>query len=299
MKILVTGANGFIGSAFCTLALGNGHEVAGLVRRETVAGNNQGTNGSMTCLVGKLEAPPWDAIQAFAPEVCLHAAWLTTPDVYLQAPENELYFKWSLAFLRQLAQIGVHYFAVLGTCLEYEPGPAPRLEDRTRLAPTTSYAQWKNSLRLALEDELITAGATLGWGRVFYPYGVGEHPRRLCSSIIHALSRGEPIVLKTPHSTKDYIYIEDLAQALLLLIERRFAGPTNLGTGQGVTVVQLARALAELVGRPDLVSLAEAQQTPDPFACVVADTSRLRSLGWKPQVSLHAGLRRLLEHLNQ
>ncbi|MEI9864251.1 MAG: NAD-dependent epimerase/dehydratase family protein [Limisphaerales bacterium] len=50
------------------------------------------------------------------------------------------------------------------------------------------------------------------WGRVFYPYGVGEHPARLCSSLIQKLQRGEKLVLKTPHSRKDYIYIEDLGR---------------------------------------------------------------------------------------
>jgi len=295
MRILVTGARGFIGSAFCELALAQGHVVAGLIR--PTASGRKPEMRSITWLQGTLEAPPWQAIRAFGPEACVHAAWIATPGVYLQAPENELYFQWSLAFLKHLASFGVGYLAVLGTCIEYQLGPEPLSEDYTPLAPTTPYAEWKNRLRMGLEQELNQTQTALGWARVFYPYGVGEHPARLASSMIQALRRGEPIVLKTAQSTKDYIYIEDLARALLMVVATRFAGSINLGTGQGVTVQQLASTVADFVGRPELVSVAKTP-TPDPFACVVANASRLRSLGWEPKVTLETGVRRLLDHLN-
>ena len=73
----------------------------------------------------------------------------------------------------------------------------------TRLAPTTIYARCKNELRLALEaDAADERSCMFCWARVFYPYGPGEHPSRLCSSIIQKLSRDEKIVLKTPEAPR-------------------------------------------------------------------------------------------------
>jgi UDP-glucose 4-epimerase len=296
MKMLVTGATGFIGSAFRELALARGHSVAGLIRPESAVRRPQSSTAAMTWLRGTLEQPPWEAIRTFGPEACVHAAWIATPGLYLDSPENEPYFRWSLAFLQGLARLGLPYAAVLGTCIEYQLGPQPLSEDHTPLAPTTRYGEWKNKLRCALEDEFAGSGTALGWTRVFYPYGVGEHPARLCSSLIQAVRRGETTILKTPNSTKDYINIEDLAGALLSVVERRYAGAVNLGTGCGVTVLRLAQTVAEMAGRPELVKVAEAK-SDDPFPCVVADAARLRSLGWEPKVTLPAGVRRLLEHL--
>src|SRR5262249_8666987 len=132
-----------------------------------------------------------------------------------------------------------------------------------------------------------------GWARIFYPYGVGEHPARLCSSIIHKLEANEPIVLKTPESTKDYIYIEDLAEAFLTVLEKQYQDVINLGTGLGHTVLQIAETLARLMEKPGLVKVAQ-PPVVDPLGFVVADASRLRNLGWRPAHDLESGLQKLL-----
>src|SRR4029077_6518342 len=95
-------------------------------------------------------------------------------------------------------------------------------------------------------------------------YGPGEHPSRLCSAIIQKLLGEEKITLKTPESTKDYIYIDDLAAALLSLIEKRFEGTINLGSGQGTTVRTLAQVLGRLMGKAELIESAS-QPDSDPF----------------------------------
>ena len=290
MKILLTGPTGFIGSGFARLALSRGHQVAGLA----LPGESlpAGLETSVTWLRGTLDAAPWREIAAFAPDLCVHAAWITTPGIYLESPLNEQFRDWSLAFIRQLAGLGVGHIVGVGTCVEYRIGTEPLNEERTPVGPTTTYARCKDELRRALEAEARAGGFGACWARVFYPYGPGEHPARLCSSLIAKLRRGEEIVLRTPDSTKDYIYIDDLAQALLTVVEQRFRGIVNLGTGEGVTVRQMAGLLGQCLGRPELVRAAPKPE-PDPFPFVVADAARLKSLGWRQQVPWEEGLRRL------
>lgn len=296
MNILLTGATGFIGTAVRRLALQQGHSVVALVHPAEQARIESGPTDRLHWVVGTLADAPWSEIRTLRPEVCIHTAWIATPGVYLESPENHQLVQWSLDFLRRARAAGVRHIAVLGTCIEYQIGPQPLSEERTPIAPTTTYGRCKNELRVALEREARAEHFGLCWGRVFYPYGVGEHPARLCTAVIQKLCRGEQILLKTPHSTKDYIYIDDLAAAILLTVEKRFTGTINWGTGTGVTVRQIADTAARLVGRPELVR----EQSPpadDPLGFVVADATRLKSLGWRPAVTLDAGLAKLAAHL--
>lgn len=254
-------------------------------------GSNDSAN--LIWLNGTLSEAPWREIEKFAPEVCVHTAWISTPGVYLDSPENHRLVEWSLSFLKRLAALGANHFMVLGTCIEYRMTGLPLQEDRTPIEPTTLYARCKNELRLKLEENLAHHAARLCWTRVFYPYGPGEHPARLSSSIIENLRRDQPITLKTPNSRKDYIYIDDLARALALLIERKFSGAVNLGVGEGVAVREIAECLGRLLGKPDLIRFPE-QPVSDPLDRVVADTTKLRALGWRPEVNLETGLKNLL-----
>lgn len=243
---------------------------------------------------GTLEEARWEDIAAFGADTCVHTAWITTPGIYLESSDNLKFRDASLNFLQRLLNSGTRHIVGLGTCIEYKISNQPLSEASTPIAPTTTYARCKNELRLALEAQAQMTGAVFSWARVFYPYGPGEHPSRLCSSIIRKLSAGEKIVLKTPDSTKDYIFIEDLAAALLTVVESKVRGAINLGTGIGISVRQIARTLAEMMQKVELI---EEMVPPeiDPLGYVVADASRLRQLGWQPQHDLSTGLAKLLE----
>lgn len=293
MKILVTGATGFIGSAFVQSAIERGHAIGGLISPTKGPPVRFPAGGQQVCLRGTMADLPWKEIEAFGPEVCVHFAWIATPGAYLESPENERHLDWSLKMARRLKGIGVRHFVGTGTCIEYQMGNEPLHEDRTPIKPTTLYSSCKNALRETLDAEARKDGTHFAWGRVFYPYGVGEHPARLCSSIIHRLARGEKILLQTPASMKDYIYITDLASAFLTVVEKRFHGSINLGTGTGVAVREIAIRLAMLMGKLGSVEAAKPSQ-PDPFPFVVADAAKLKSLGWRPAVNLDEGLERLL-----
>jgi len=296
MNILLTGPTGFIGVNFLRQALNRGHGVAALLLPSEVISSDLQAQANLRIIVGTLADPPWPQIQSFVPDSCLHTAWITTPGVYLESPENDRFLEWSIQFAEKFFANGGQYFMGLGSCAEYQPARQPLAEDASRLNDSTRYARCKTALRLALAQLAAQHHCQAGWGRVFYPFGVGEHPARLCTTLITKIARGEPVVLKTPESTKDYIYIDDLATAILTALEHRFAGALNLGTGRGVTVRHIAKLIGTHLRHPELISAAS-QPLADPLDYMVADIAKLRSLGWQETVGFAAGLHRLCEHL--
>ncbi len=292
MRILLTGPTGFIGAAFIERALQAGHQIAGLIIPSENIPAHLPVTPDLKWFRGTLDEAPWDTIRDFRPDVCIHTAWVTAPGVYLESPDNFKFLDSSIRFLSKVREAGTRHIVGLGTCIEYQITNEKLSEDTTPIVPTTTYARCKNDLRLRLESDAKVEGFLACWCRVFYPYGPREHPSRLCTSIIQKVSRNETIVLKTPGSTKDYIFIEDLASALLTVVEKRFTGAINLGTGLGISVREIAQTIEAMMGKTGLVQEANPPQI-DPMGYVVADASKLRGLGWKPGHDLTAGLKKL------
>lgn len=247
-------------------------------------------------MAASIDAPPWDRISGFQPEVLIHTAWEATPGVYLESLENRNWVNWSEALIEGSLQRGVRRFVLLGTCIEY-PIIGQPLPETLDPAPVSLYARSKDELHRRLTRRLAGTDIALVWARLFYPYGPGEHPSRLCSSLVRRLRSGERIILNTPHSTKDYIHIDDVGRALLTLASQGASQTVNIGTGVGTTVLELAQRIAGLLGRTDLVGWDD-PPAPDLLHHVVADASRLRSMGWSPQVELEEGLRGLIRTLD-
>lgn len=288
MKLFVTGATGFLGRAVCRLALRRGHEVLALCRD----GGASLPAGAIPAH-GSLGSIPWTEVEEFEPDAVLHLAWVATPGVYLTSPENDVLLEQSTGFFEKLAAMGVRHVAGVGTCIEYAPSTSPLAEWTSSLGPTFPYSVAKVEASRRLQDIAARCGTAWSWLRVFYPYGEGEAAGRLPSILMRAALAGQKLELRTPDSVKDYIHVEDAASAMLSVLEHGLSGPVNIGTGEGLRILDLAGHILRSLGADPALAVAAAVPAHDPFPITVADTTRLRSTGWMPEVSLHEGLARL------
>ena len=127
MKILLTGATGFIGSAFTRQALARGHQLAALIIPSESIPPNLAATSNLAWLRGTLDDAPWKDITALAPDVCLHMAWITTPGIYLESPENFRFVESSIRFLRKIRETGTtHENGTVFRILELQSGNSPR-----------------------------------------------------------------------------------------------------------------------------------------------------------------------------
>jgi nucleoside-diphosphate-sugar epimerase len=318
VRILVTGATGFIGRAFVRRAAATGHEVFALVRDPV------GTKGvlpqSIGIIPGSLEAPPWGELLGCEPEIVVHGAWFAEPVAYLSSPANLKHLELSRAFLKRWGDTSVERVLVLGTCAEYPETKAPLVESAAtdytpiRTSPelssahalpgsspssgpvpdATLYARCKSTLRHDFEGMFAGAMIQPIWARIFHPYGLGEHPDRLCSSVIRSLLKGETVSLRNPYSIRDMIHVDDVSSALMRIIEMGHEGAINVGTGRSVTIEQVAHQLGELAGRPDLIRLEDPSLDPLTAVGRVANVERLEAMGWEPTIPLETGLEQML-----
>lgn len=185
-----------------------------------------------------------------------------------------------------------------------EVGDTPAREDRDA-APRCTHAIHK----LAVEQYLRMYGELFGvrhaTARITNPYGPGQPGERtdygVVNRMIHRALANEAItVYGDGRQRRDYIYIDDVVEALLRLGEPGVAdGRTyNVGTGIGVRLVDMARAIVTAAGGGRLEhvpwpDLARKIETGD----FVADISRIQTdVGWQPRVALDEGLRRTVAH---
>jgi nucleoside-diphosphate-sugar epimerase len=299
MKILLTGAGGFIGSAVLPLLLQTGHDVTVLTRPASVTTIRQTlTTAGHSCQFLPAEPADWaQAVGQDSFELCLHLAWIATPGLYLTSPENETFADATLALAEQLYAQGTRHFIGTGTCIEYAPGiTAPCQENHTPTGPLSPYGQAKLRTCQGLQALAETAGAGWTWARIFYPYGIGEHPARTASTFLRTLAAGQPLSLKTGASIKDWIEINDLASALLHLTRTGPQGIINLGTGTPASILDLALLAARLT-HADPALVQNTGDGTDPYAFHLADPTKLFSTGWSPAIPLEIGLVSLLNSI--
>jgi nucleoside-diphosphate-sugar epimerase len=300
MEVFVTGASGFIGAHVTRALLAGGHSVTALVVPGDSLWRLKEATGKFSVVTGQLSDRETlrRALNEFRPEACIHLAWFAEPGKYLSAPENIASLTDSLSLLHELIQAGCRQVIMVGTCAEYDTDKGFLRED-TPARPTTLYAATKLSVCLIGQQLAAAAQINFAWGRIFYPYGPQEDPRRLVPAAIRALQQGRSFPATLGEQVRDYIYIEDVAAAFRVMLEKKASGVFNVSSGAPVTIRQLLETIAVLVGRADLTqfgALAYRDWEP-PF--IYGDNNRLKQLGWRPEYTLSQGLSQTIKWWEQ
>jgi nucleoside-diphosphate-sugar epimerase len=296
-SVLVTGAGGFIGSRVVDRLAERGVDVLALVR----PGSARGRLVPRPTAVRIVEADFNDAgtvgalLAEAAPGALVHLAWHTEPGRYLTDPGNLADMTASLRLFELAGQRGCRRVVGVGTCLEYDCSRG-RLREDTPLAPRSPYASCKAALFLAGREWARQRGVSFAWARIFYPYGPREDERRLVASVATSLLAGRRVATTTGEQRRDYIHVDDVADALASIVLGDLEGAVNVGTGAAPAVREIIATIARTIGRADLVGFGERPSSPDEPAEIRADIGRLRrELGWRPSISLEQGLGATIE----
>ncbi len=297
MKVLVTGATGFIGSQIVRALLAQGH----VVRASERAGANRerladvdGRIEWVTCDVFAASASQLEALCSGV-EMVVHSAWYAVPGKYLEAVENLSCVIGTAALTHALADAGVKRVVYVGTCFEYD-FDFGWLSETTPNKPASLYAAAKSSARLMCEQIARARGVSFCWVRPFYQYGPHEDARRLVPYVIDTLLRGEEAGLTRGMQVRDFLHVADVGSAIAAAATSELTGIVNIGSGQPVTVREIVTTIAGLLDRESLLKFGARPDNPTdpPFIC--ANTRKLvQGTGWSPHYDLRSGLADTIE----
>jgi nucleoside-diphosphate-sugar epimerase len=287
-KVLITGATGFIGRHCLPFLLEKDYEVHAVSSR-----------GSMDDFpnIHWQQADLLDPGQMFGlmarvkPSHLLHFAWVTTPGAYWTSLENLRWVRASLDLLEAFVKSGGRRAVMAGTCAEYDWQYGYCSEQITPLIPTALYGICKHSLQIMFEAFARQTGLSSAWGRIFFLYGPHEHPRRLVPSVVCSLLQGEPARCSHGNQVRDFLYVQDVADAFVTLLERDVMGIVNIASGSPVVLKDIVHKIAEKLNRKALIQLGDASTSADEPPLVVADVRLLSNqVGWSPRFDLDQGL---------
>ena len=298
LRVLVTGAAGFIGRHVVAALEREKHEIFAAVRGASrIKSSGAGLSRAQVVEMDlESDAEVRGAIERVSPEIAIHLAWYAVPGVYWTSRENLECVIGGLRLARALADCGCKRLVAAGSCAEYEWKSGVLSEEGTPLAPRTLYGACKCALRQMLERFCAQASMELAWTRLFYLYGPGEKQERLVPSVILPLLRGETARCTRGEQARDFLYVEDAAEALVAVAISDFAGAVNIGSGEPVKVKTVVETIARVLGRGERVAFGALPENPGDPPKLIADVQRLnRDVGWKASRTLEEGLAKTVD----
>ncbi len=298
-SILVTGASGMVGANLVRRLAARGDRVSVLVRPPGNAIRLDGLGDELVRVTGDIadRRSVLDAVEQTQPDVVFHlAATAFNPPTADAARHVEVNALGTLYLLEALRGATATRLVYTGSAAVYGEGAALR-EDR-RLAPATLLGAGKACAAILVDTYRRLHGLDAVELRLFTPYGPWERPGRLIPGAILSALDGRDMEIGDGRQKRDYVYIDDAVDALLLAAGR--PGPVdavyNVCSGQGVPVREVAETVLRLLGDPVRLLVGARPTRPDEIWELSGDPAAARDgLGWTARTGLEDGLGRTIE----
>jgi len=288
LKILLTGASGFLGSALALQWLNAGHEIALLVRPESRLHRLHGLDAAFTIGRCGTDAEVHAFVCQVQPAVVVHTAC-----AYGRQGETSL----------QLFDANLRLGLVIMQALQHIGQPVSFINTGSALAPEVSpyalsklqFAQWGRVLAAQSAGKLRFVNVLLQ-----HMYGPGDDPSKFTTHVLSACHNNEPVLkLTAGEQARDFIYIDDVVTAYSILLGQCSQSEPVLeievGSGVAPTIREFVETAHRLTGsRTELLFGALPYRANEAMHCL-ANVEQLKELGWEPMFDLETGLKRTIE----
>ena len=307
MRILVTGAAGFLGSHLCDRLLAEGHDVVGMDNFVTGSERNLShlaTNPRFSFI--RHDVSQYIKLDG-ALDGVLHFASPASPIDYLKLPIQTL----------KVGSLGTHNslglakakgarFLLASTSEVYgdplvHPQPESYWGNVNPIGPRGVYDEAKRFAEAMTMAYQRYHGIETRIVRIFNTYGPRMRPRdgRVVSNFIVQAVLGEPITIYGDGGqTRSFCYVSDLIEGIYRLFRSDRRDPTNIGNPREFTVAELAKLIKEMTGSAAPIVF-EPLPTDDPKVRQPDIRIAREVLGWEPKVPLSEGLTRTIEYFRQ
>jgi len=304
MRILLTGAAGFIGSHLTDRLLAEGHEIIGVDslitgRLKNIEHLEDHPNFQF------LEQDVINPLQINGPiDWVMHFASPASPPKYLSNPINTLRVNSEGTFhLLELARSKGASFFLASTSEVYgdplmHPQPETYWGNVNPVGPRAVYDEGKRYAEAMATAYHTYYGIPIRIVRIFNTYGPRMDPNdgRVVTNFITQALRGEPLTIYGDGSqTRSFCYIDDLIEGIIRLMNVEYSRPVNLGNPEEYSVIELAQLIKELADSTSEIIYKPLPQD-DPKQRRPDITLARRLLKWEPRISVRDGLLRTIAH---
>lgn len=294
-RVVVTGASGFIGQALTRHLAAKGELILAVDRHPCPI------DGVPSAVID-VAAP--GALLARVPEgaTIYHLAASADVAASVRDPRHDLTHTFAALFeVLETARARNCRVVFPSTASVFDPGEQLPLAEHAFPRPTSPYGAAKLAAEAYCYAYHRSYGVDVRVARLFSVYGVGMR-RFAIHDLIRKIQRnpGELEVLGDGMQVRDYLYVEDAVRGLITVASRGAAGEDyNVASGEPVRLLDLARTIATLMGVPQIRITPTGKTFPGDTPRWYADTSKVRSLGFTPDVPLEEGLRRTIAWMLQ
>lgn len=299
MKILVTGANGFIGKYVLDSLLHSSDNFKIFAVSQNV--NNGTLHKNLTWVKIDLHdyEATYSALEAAAPDVLIHLAWYAEHGKFWTSLENLKWVSTTINLLRNFNEFGGKKVFISGTCAEYEYSPVPCIEDVTPIRPQSIYGKCKDLTHQIANDLCTNWDIELIWGRIFIPYGPGEPLTRLIPSSLKAMNDGLEINVTHGNQLRDFIFASDVASAITLLATSKVpSGSYNISSGQALSIKEILEICQKNSKGVSKINYGTLPFPQHETQFLIGCNKKLVDTGWSIQNSIDSGILKSSEFYN-
>lgn len=290
-KAVILGASGFIGVNLAHALAARGVEPVCFARHAS-----EHWPAGSRAILGDLADPPRELFSAMAGAPVFHLASSTRPTAATgqAAAEIEADLVATVALLEAARGLDCRWVFSSSGGTVYGQTDAEKIAEDHPNRPISSYGIAKLAIERYFELYRIVHGLDYVTARISNPYGPFQSAARgqgLIAALFDRISHGRPVeIWGDGENVRDYVYIGDVADALVLLAERGRTGEVyNVGSGSGASINELVGRISALLGRPAAVVHASARGVD--VRRNVLDIAKIsRELGWRPAHSLEEGV---------
>lgn len=297
MRILITGATGFLGKHVVDQVRAGGHNILAFsLEKDTNENNTKYIQWLYGDLGDVMSLKP--AIRSFDPEVVIHLAWQGIPD-YSEVV-SRINLNNSIQLLDFVAEeTNCKKIIVSGSCFEYGKNKGVCKEsDPIQLKSFFSWAKYSLYQYLLLkcnqkEVELI-------WFRIFYVYGPGQRVGSLVPTLVRTLKDGKAPDIRSPLNKNDFVYVEDVAEAFRLAVDMKVGtGIYNLGYGISRSVYDVCKIVEKcLLKSSDISNYILKNGSKEKSLDFSSDMNKtIKGFDWRPRTTLEEGIAKYVESL--
>ncbi len=295
-KVLVTGGAGFIGSHICDALLGAGHEV--FVIDDLSSGRKENLPPKVHFEQFDIRSPELRTyLSRVKPGIVVHTAAQISVRISMEDPvfDTDVNVKGLMNILHSFSGLPLPYFVMISTggAIYGEQDYFPADEEHP-IRPTSVYGMAKRVSELYLDLWHRVYGLKFAALRLANVYGPRQNPHGEAGVVaIFSLKllKGEiPLINGTGEQTRDFLFVGDVAGAVLGVCESRTEGIFNIGTGIETSVNALYRLIAAPVGTTVVPERVEAKPGEQMRSCITSKRAGA-TFGWKAATELDEGIR--------